>query len=848
MSSTTRERQLPCRVKAVYSWTGEESSDLGFIEGDTIEVHNFGTGQWWYGISLRTRMKGMFPSNYVRFLDAPRTPMSGSSSIVPSPNETMKAHQGFPRSQSYHPSSTNGMKQQAVRSCVPSKLHTSYSSEAIPHHLTKSPIKNSSYPTTAIASRGIPAYGANQSSTSGQDSYTNTTLSKERLNSTFSFEHLAIGADTAISNSDNEDEVPPAPPKHAIPISHSQQNFLATRNAPEANSYRPNYSYNSAASKLKMSTDTEVSSYLLNSENSATSAGSLSRRNYVSNYELSQSDRRKEVTIDDLNLVESTQQTKDYGVFVSRPSKHPKFLRKLFRDQEKVRTLDDQLVESLDETSVGMKRSALKGSEISDLERSSSITKEQKAGRSMRELQDDNYLILQPQKFVSSVNVNEIIYHTKISIDCLPLYHVDKYIRQAPLDRFSVPQEFAARRILPQFENELERLRALFVLSAEKFQLQDQLIFDVMDTRNPPEMEDIFFTKKGSAYQLTWLFKIMADELDLRTDIVLGHLKKPNRVEGLFGEDHSLTINHSWISVFVEGEWRLIDIALGNVSNPLAKDLNEHSTNEANFFYFLAKPLELIHSHVPATTEQQHIVPPIDTMVAYSLPPAFQAFITCGLRLHSYNQALCRMRDYEFFECEIELPVDIEIFARVKVDNEEFNTLAQVYWKQNMRLCKVKAFLPAKTAQGFVNFYSGYKNNQKSLEKMVHPLAMSIPITHYGKYRPFKFVERYPTTKSLSQDLYVKLPQCYTIPHNENSLFTVLQYPCDGLKHDIDKVQIVLQSPTGSISHFEKRDPEKLYGEWDLEIKTDELGVWRALVNTEDHSGWCVFAQWSCSP
>ncbi|KAF2125388.1 hypothetical protein P153DRAFT_370056 [Dothidotthia symphoricarpi CBS 119687] len=61
--------RFPCWCKAVYSWGGETKRDLGFIEGDLIEVLNAGDGAWWMGRLKRDRrMVGLFPSNFVELL------------------------------------------------------------------------------------------------------------------------------------------------------------------------------------------------------------------------------------------------------------------------------------------------------------------------------------------------------------------------------------------------------------------------------------------------------------------------------------------------------------------------------------------------------------------------------------------------------------------------------------------------------------------------------------------------------------------------------------------------------------------------------------------------------------
>ncbi|TVY40116.1 cytokinesis protein, partial [Lachnellula subtilissima] len=75
---------LPSWTKAIYSFSGENKSDLGFVEGDLIECLNAGDGSWWMGRLRRDkRMMGLFPSNFVQVLDDSFQPASRASSPMP---------------------------------------------------------------------------------------------------------------------------------------------------------------------------------------------------------------------------------------------------------------------------------------------------------------------------------------------------------------------------------------------------------------------------------------------------------------------------------------------------------------------------------------------------------------------------------------------------------------------------------------------------------------------------------------------------------------------------------------------------------------------------------------------
>ncbi|KAI0444611.1 hypothetical protein F4803DRAFT_245764 [Xylaria telfairii] len=93
--------RFPCWCRAVYSWGGESSRDLGFIEGDLIECLNAGDGSWWTGRLRRNKTVGVFPSNFVEVLPDDFRPISRSispltSSNTPSPSSSLQKTKSKP--------------------------------------------------------------------------------------------------------------------------------------------------------------------------------------------------------------------------------------------------------------------------------------------------------------------------------------------------------------------------------------------------------------------------------------------------------------------------------------------------------------------------------------------------------------------------------------------------------------------------------------------------------------------------------------------------------------------------------------------------------------------------------
>ncbi|KAI4949453.1 hypothetical protein J4E91_005192 [Alternaria rosae] len=94
--------RFPCWCKAVYSWGGETKRDLGFIEGDLIEVLNAGDGAWWMGRLKRDRrMVGLFPSNFVELLSEDYQPWArnGSGGSMSRQNSAQEQQKPAPQKQ-----------------------------------------------------------------------------------------------------------------------------------------------------------------------------------------------------------------------------------------------------------------------------------------------------------------------------------------------------------------------------------------------------------------------------------------------------------------------------------------------------------------------------------------------------------------------------------------------------------------------------------------------------------------------------------------------------------------------------------------------------------------------------
>lgn len=480
----------------------------------------------------------------------------------------------------------------------------------------------------------------------------------------------------------------------------------------------------------------------------------------------------------------------------------------------------------------------------------------------LKTISDDEYktrqkrlsttMILKPQKLVSD-NFNEVQreIELKLNVDQINLKHVDDFVRNLKNLGYVSPTPFVINDIAINFETDIERIRACYIFCTEKIHLIE--LNEQIDTRNTPAkyINSIFQKRSATAYELAWLMKVFLEALNIKNELVIGCFKKPNE------ESNNITTNHVWNSVLINDEWRFIDCSLANINsyfNPILKDNNNVASPtaicEANYdksIYFLTEPLHLIHTHIPRLIQQQHIIPALDSMVAFSLLQCYPQFFKNDLKIKKFNNALTRMEDFEIFEMLVQVPENVELFGSIKFPSnvtdldltynpniqKKSNTftgtirnstiaknknnsaaaiaitktngntnnnyrnlvLTQVYWHKNNKYYRIKASLPSKHEKGILEIYSGIKGTQKTITN-IHPLAMCIPLyrTISEKmqkmqvekliYRELYFVTRYPTIHCQMSDIYVQEPQVYNLVLGSLCGFKFSQHISSSFKND----------------------------------------------------------------
>ncbi|KLO13480.1 SH3-domain-containing protein [Schizopora paradoxa] len=96
-------RQAPAhhnQARALWDYTGDESRDLSFKSGDTIDIISEDNPDWWTGRVSGTTREGLIPANYLEKISPPQSNIRSSS-----PNPPRNSMISFPSSNSSFPPS-----------------------------------------------------------------------------------------------------------------------------------------------------------------------------------------------------------------------------------------------------------------------------------------------------------------------------------------------------------------------------------------------------------------------------------------------------------------------------------------------------------------------------------------------------------------------------------------------------------------------------------------------------------------------------------------------------------------------------------------------------------------------
>ncbi|KAL5447100.1 hypothetical protein PMIN06_007562 [Paraphaeosphaeria minitans] len=355
-----------------------------------------------------------------------------------------------------------------------------------------------------------------------------------------------------------------------------------------------------------------------------------------------------------------------------------------------------------------------------------------------------------------------------------------RFINSIPLG--TTPASLAQGYVCRPYRSDVQRLRAIFTWVSERIGWEDDFEGEI-DTRH------VLQSKRGCSHEIAIIVAEMCASVGLHAEVVRGYLKTPGESLDLDSVAHP---NHFWNAVIVEGEWRIMDCSLAGPTNPKRVQYSNAGSSVAEFWYFLARPMEVCYSHVPLLPEQQHICPPQPHDVLMALPCATPVYFKHKLHVANFDTSLLNLDNLEMAHIHIDVPEDVECVAEVEaraitqdVDGDYFESgdvvrkpaLAQAEWVGGQKRYTVKAVLPGDEGHGVLKVYAGPRGLMHSNKLNPHSLALGLPITHTGTNPPYSFLTLHPTPHAQRHDLYVAQPQCANIALNNTFVFSVRQHP-----------------------------------------------------------------------
>ncbi|KAK4043061.1 hypothetical protein C8A01DRAFT_13394 [Parachaetomium inaequale] len=422
-----------------------------------------------------------------------------------------------------------------------------------------------------------------------------------------------------------------------------------------------------------------------------------------------------------------------------------------------------------------------------DVNRSNSLSQNELLERRER-CQMLDYPALDPvEELYSSINGDEAAdgmpVAEPVNYNALNLSQVDKNSRfLTNLPPTTTPITLATTYVCRPYRSDVQRLRSIFTWVAEK-------IFWEEDFDGPIDTRRVIQTKRACAEEYATLVLEMCAAVGLTCEIVRGYLKSPGEIPDVNIVPRS---NHWWNAVLVDNEWRMMDCCLASPSNPRRILYSSYNSSSADPWWFLARPTEICWTHIPEHHGQQHICPPVAHDVLLNLPCACPPYFKNELEMIDYNTSLTRIEDLEMVHIQFSVPADVEVAAEVEVrsysrdadgdcfesgDTVRKRALAQAEWFNGVKRYTIKALLPGDEGTGTLKVYAGKRGLMHSIKDVPHPLAFALPIIHTGENPPYEFVTRHPTPHAQRHDIYVVQPQCQRLALNNTFVFAIRQHP-----------------------------------------------------------------------
>lgn len=817
-----------CQVRAQYSWSGEQKTDLGFVEGDLIDVTSTGDGDWWVGRLRRNKVTGSFPRNFVKFVDPHQSvrrldsdvsrlaisqPLTSSQTTQRSLADSRNSKKSVQSTEEFLQDISNELK--ALTSSMNS-LDTSGPVVADLGFENSESASDSDEgpPPPPPPHKFLPSSSGN-SARSQPPIVDQFTLDKQLMRK--------------ITDSPDFEEVPFDPRAFApqtTPVGPATDRArsnervfsgLSTRSRSVEYFSHPGSNVTPSPPTKSSGTHRFVRKLFNKRENGQELGFALTRTISASSHlsTVSSASRIKSSLLSPLKSWAKNLRDPDNEFY---PSNHHQGTHEIKAPTTVARTTVSNAL--LDPSWMDNQRNLYRSRTLTEHE-----LQKRRQTNELRGVSSSSPLAL--------VQNSSSEFHDYRLEDFGAVDHEIMSLSSWP--RLMTPAVFASSHIGRRFSDPVERLRAVFILCA--------FHITALKDANGPDLTDMqgtlsraMHTKMATPLELAHLIDSMCGALDIESRMIRGYLRTQ--------DTEASGKPHSWNAVKVEGEWRLLDASAASPSSPHA------STDDINKSYFLCPPQQMIFTHIPNQLSDQFLSPAIPVSAAVTLPLAGPSAFIHGVELVDFSPSLLHLENFDMCELKITMPndrYDVVAVCKSKGDEREGAALAQPIWEENRRMFRVKACLPEGSSKGTLQLYLADRTiSSRNLEAM--SLIYTLTLSHQGSNADFKFLRRFPAPQAQRHDVYIAAPQCRQLGKGQPYTFEFHQHPSKGLTPGCGLVQVKLavQSPSGRATDLTPRatGPSDT---WKATVRVLEVGTWRAVVSSDDGQGWAALGEWFCS-
>jgi hypothetical protein len=183
------------------------------------------------------------------------------------------------------------------------------------------------------------------------------------------------------------------------------------------------------------------------------------------------------------------------------------------------------------------------------------------------------------------------------------IYTADKIALQIP-DSLTSTTGNIAKYINSNFSSQKDKSRAIFIWIAKNVKYDIDNMFAINFYQNPEEIVDkVMSTRKGICMHYAELFHDLAIKVGIKSFVISGYTKQNGFVD---------YIPHAWCAALVDSSWYLFDPTWGSGYIQNAKFVSG-----VNNSYFMAKPEQIVKSHIPFDPLWQFLNFPITNQEFY---------------------------------------------------------------------------------------------------------------------------------------------------------------------------------------------------------------------------------------